>query len=71
MAYKLRLPFSMKQLHPVFPVVKLRLCPPDPISGRQRPPPPEPELIDGELEYEVEKILNSRYKGRGLQYLVK
>ena len=34
------------------------------------PPPPEPVEIEGEEEYEVEKILDSRVKGKGLQYLV-
>ncbi|CAJ0931687.1 unnamed protein product [Ranitomeya imitator] len=33
--------------------------------------PPAPVLIDGELEYVVEKILDSRFSRRKLQYLVK
>ncbi|CAJ0966396.1 unnamed protein product [Ranitomeya imitator] len=33
--------------------------------------PPAPELVEGELEYEVEKILDSRFSRRRLQYLVK
>jgi hypothetical protein len=35
------------------------------------PPPPSPELIDGEEEYVVEKILDSRMFRQHLQYLVK
>ena len=35
------------------------------------PEPPPPEILDDELEYEVEKILDSRISRRKLQYLVK
>jgi len=34
MAYRLKLPHRMKQLHPVFNVVKLTPAPEDPITGR-------------------------------------
>jgi hypothetical protein len=70
-AYRLTLPPSMRRLHPVFNVVKLTLAPDDPIPGRRQDPPPPPELVDGEEEYLVEKILNSRMFRRKLQYLVK
>ena len=59
-AYRLCLPKSMGHLHPVFPVVKLLTAPPDPIPGRWSSPPPDPVLVDGEEEYEVEAVLNSR-----------
>jgi len=49
----------MKCLHLVFNVVKLTLAPEDPFHRRHWNPLP-PELIDGEEEYIVEKILNSR-----------
>jgi hypothetical protein len=69
-AYRLRLPKSMGRLHPVFPVVKLLTAPPDPIPGRRSHPPPDPVLVDGEEEYEVEAVINSRmFRGR-LQYLI-
>ena len=43
MAYRLKLPPSMSRLHPVFPIVKLRLHISDPITGRHpKPPPPLP-----------------------------
>ena len=61
----------MRRLHPVFNVVKLSPTPDNPIVGRRRNPPPPPELIDGEEEYIVEEILNSRMFRRRLQYLVK
>jgi len=70
-AYHLTLPHSMRQLHPVFNVVKLTPAPPDPIVGRHQTPPPPPELIDGEEEYVVEEILDSRMFWWKLQYLVK
>jgi len=70
-AYRLVLPPPMKRLHPVFNVVKLSPAPDDQIVGRRRNPPPPPELVDGEEEYIVEEILNSRMFRRKLQYLVK
>jgi len=69
-AYRLTLPPSMKRLHPVFNVVKLTSAPTDPIVGRRTHPPPPPELVDGEEEYMVERILDSRMHRRRLQYLV-
>jgi len=59
-AYWLTLPPLMKRLHPVFNVVKLTLAPDDPIPSRRRTPPPPPELVEGEEEYIVEEVLNSR-----------
>jgi hypothetical protein len=50
----------MRRLHPVFNVVKLTPAPKDPIPGRRQNLPPPPELVDGEEEYLVKDILNSR-----------
>ena len=70
-AYRLRLPFPMRRLHPVFNIVKLTTAPPDPIPGRHPQPPPPPEVIDGEDEYLVEKILDSKmFRGR-LKFKIK
>jgi hypothetical protein len=70
-AYQLKLPRTLKQLHPVFPVIKLTPAPDDPIPGRRPHPPPPPVLIEGEPEWEVEEILNSRmFRGR-LEYLIR
>jgi hypothetical protein len=44
---------------------------PDPIPGQRPAPPPPPTLIDGEEEYEVEAILDSRMRYNRLEYLVK
>jgi len=71
MAYHLKLPHRIKQLHPVFNVVKLTLAPDNPIPGRKMEDHPLPIVIDGEVEWEVEEILNSRWYQRRFQYLIK
>ena len=69
-AFKLKLPLSMRRLHPVFPVVKLEKALPDPITGRHAAPPPEPVIVNDQVEHEVEQIVNScHYRGK-LQYRV-
>ena len=70
-AYRLKLPLSMKRIHPVFNVVKLTPAPIDPIAGRWIAPPPLPEIVDGEEEWVVEDILDSKVINRKLRYLVK
>ena len=70
-AYRLRLPPSMSRIHPVFNIVKLTPVPEDPIVGRRPLPQPLPEIIDGEEEWIVEEILDSRMMNRKLHYLVK
>jgi hypothetical protein len=69
-AYHLKLPQSMLWLHPVFHVVKLMPAPPNPIEGQRTWPWPPPKIVEGEERYEVEEIINSRMRGRRLQYLV-
>ncbi len=59
-AYKLKLLPSMK-VHPVFNV---SLLAPYRHDGRYQPPPPVLNL-EGELEYEVSRILDHRMRGRG------
>src|SRR3979490_2595210 len=61
----------MSRLHPVFNVVKLIPAPEDPIPGRRSQPPPPPELIDGEEDYMVEKVLDSHLMRGQLHFLVK
>jgi len=70
-AYRLKLPRSMSQLHPVFHVVKLRRSPVDPIPGRKVVAPPPPVLKGGEEHYEVEEVRNSRTWRGKLQFLVR
>ena len=69
-AYKLKLPNAMSRIHPVFNVVKLKAVPKDPIVGCRRRSPPEPVIVDGEQEYEVDEILDSRLRNAKLQFLV-
>jgi len=61
----------MKQLHPVFNIVKLTLALDNPITGRKTEDHPLPIVIDREAEWEVEEILNSRWYQRRFQYLIK
>jgi len=71
MAYRLKLPHRMKQLHPVFNMVKLTPAPDDPITGWKTEDHLLPIVIDGEVEWEVEEILDSRWHRRRFQYLIK
>jgi len=71
MAYRLKLPHWMKQLHPVFNVVKLTPALDDLIPGWKTTDHPPPITINGEVEWEVEEILNSRWHRRRFQYLIK
>jgi hypothetical protein len=50
----------MKRLHPVFNTVKLTPALSDPIKGRCSLPSPPLEIVDGEEEWIVEKILDSK-----------
>ena len=49
-AYRLKLPHWMKQLHPVFNVVKLTLAPDDPITGQKTEDYLPPIVINREVE---------------------
>ena len=70
-AYRLKLPHGMRQLHLVFNVVKLSATLEDLVLGRKLQAPPPPIVVDGEEEWEVEEILNSRWHQRRFQFLVK
>jgi len=71
MAYCLKLPYWMKQLHSVFNVVKLTPALDDPIMGRKMEDHLLPIVVDREVEWEVEEILDSRWHRRRFQYLIK
>ena len=63
----------MKSVHPVFYVSQLELALENPFPSRQQPPPP-PVEINGEPEYEISEILDSKIDWRHaspLLYLVK
>ena len=67
-AYELQLPATMK-IHPVFHISLLEPYKDINIPGRSTPPPPYIE-IDGQEEFEVQSILDSRIHRNQLQYLV-
>jgi len=68
-AYELDIPATI-QKHGTFPVSLLHAAADDPLLGQVNPPP-LPVIVEGEEEWEVEEILNSRRTRGRLQYLVK
>ena len=66
--YELELPADWR-IHPVFHVDKLRPYSEDPKEPNN--PRPPPEIVDNEKEYEVEKILDCKYRYGVLNYLVR
>jgi len=74
LSFTLRLPDSMRTVHPVFHVSQLEPAIPNTIPDWIHPPPPLVE-VDGELEFEISEILDSkvdrRCKSCKLLYLVR
>jgi hypothetical protein len=68
-SFRLQLPASMSRIHPVFHVSLLERYHENSLPGRTIPAPP-PIEIEGELEYEVEAIVDSRLFRNKLQYRV-
>jgi hypothetical protein len=68
-AYELDIPDTMKN-HRTFPVSLLNPASSNSLPG-QVVPPPLPVIVDGEEEWEVEELLDSRRRRGRLQYLVK
>jgi len=68
LAYRLQLPPQMR-VHPVFHVSLLEPHKESRLTGRtqDRPPPVE---VEGELEYEVKEVVDSRIVQRRLEYYV-
>ena len=66
LAYKIELRQVVQHMHPVFHVSALR---PYHQNGPYQPPP-FPDIIDGVLEWEVDFISDTRYKGKRTQYRV-
>ena len=59
LSFTIHLPDSMRAVHPVFHVSQLELATPNVIPNRVQPPPP-PVEVDGEPEYEITEILDSK-----------
>ena len=70
-AIKLRLSAREKNIHPVVSVSSIRPYIPDEIAQRPQPPQPGPIIVDNQEEYEVEEVLDSRFRWGKLWYLVK
>src|SRR3979490_3107994 len=73
-SFTLRLPDNMRAIHPVFHVSMLELSTPNDFPNRVTPPQPPIIIIDGESEYEISKVLDSKIekcRKFQLQYLVK
>ncbi|KAJ3550669.1 hypothetical protein NMY22_g303 [Coprinellus aureogranulatus] len=58
--YRLQLPDSLSRLHPVFHIDKLYPWKGSDVNGIL-PPPPDPIELDGEEEWEVQEVLDSRW----------
>ena len=58
-------------VHPVFHISLLRRFVPDPIEGRRPRPPPAPVVVNGQPEWIVESVENSRFYRNNLQFFVK
>jgi len=63
LSFTLRLPDSMHAVHPVFHVSQLEPAIPNTIPDRIQPPPPLVE-VDGEPEFEISEILDSKVDRR-------
>ncbi|KAF8831748.1 hypothetical protein HHX47_DHR1001045 [Lentinula edodes] len=74
LSYELKLPDYLRRIHPVFHVSQLEPVTPNPFPNRTQSPPP-PIEVDGEEEYNVAEILDSkldrRYKRCPLRYYIR
>lgn len=67
-SFRLKVPHQWKGTR-VFPADRLRLYPNNPLPGQEAENPPA-EVLDGDEEWELERILTSRLHYRKLQYQV-
>ena len=70
-ALKLQLTAKQKGVHPVVSITNIRRYTPDDILEQPQEPRLGPNVIEGKEEYEVERILDSKYSRGRLFYLVK
>jgi len=59
MSFTLRLPGTIR-IHPVFHVSQLEPEHPNTFTDREQPPPP-PLIVDGQPEYLIERLIDSKY----------
>src|SRR5260221_3416569 len=71
MAIKLCLSTQEKNIHPVVSISSVHPYMPDDIAKHPQPPQPGPVIINDQEEYEVEEVLDSRFRWGKLWYLVK
>jgi len=64
LAYRLKLPHRLRELHLVFNMIKLSATPDDLIPGRKPWALSPPIVVDREPEWEVEEVLDSRWYWR-------
>jgi hypothetical protein len=64
-SYQLSLPPQMECMHDVFHASYLTPYKGAKFPSQKQKPPPPPEIIGDELEYEVQSIINSRLRNRG------
>jgi ''chromo'' (CHRromatin Organisation MOdifier) domain. len=69
-AYHLQLPEHWPAIHPVFNESYLTPYTAADYENQQKPPPPPPIEVEGEQEYHVEEIRDSRKRRNKMQYLV-
>lgn len=62
-AYTLRLPPELRSVHPVFPISQLEPHFPNPFPERSESPPPAVD-VDGEAQFEIKAILDSKVDRR-------
>ena len=70
-AIKLQLTSQERGIHPVISIMDIHKHTPDDIPECPLPTQPRPTIVEGQEEYKVEDILNSKYIRWQLHYYVK